>query len=309
MKNKKINQKKPTVTIDIPAFNEDVNIESLLVSLLNQKRNKFILKDIIVYSDASTDKTHEKVTALTKEYPIIKLIIGTERKGKYFRVNQAFRNCKSDILVILDADITLVGESFLDKLINKIVTDPKAQMAAAHQITLRPDSFIGKVIYTNFVLWDYVRWSIPNYLSPSNYYGAATAYKGSFARSVHIPASLSDPHLYIYLMADKLNGFRYCRDAETLEWPITTLNDFNKFIHRSIGKKDKELEKIFGTGLEKIYFIPWKYKLIGLMKSFKYEPFYTPFALMLSLYMKIVLLLKTKNSPVWDIVTSTKKHV
>lgn len=304
-----MNSKKITVTVGIPAYNEEANIKTLLVSLLNQKCNKLILKEIAVYLDASTDNTCETVESIGKKYPIIKLIKGTARKGKYFRVNEAFRNCESDILVILDADIALVGNDFLEKLVDVMVTDPKAMLVAAHQIILRPNTFIGKILYANFALWDQVRWSVPYYHSPSNYYGSATAYRGSFARSVHIPTSLSDPHFYIYLMADRLDGFRYCRDAEILQLPISTLSDFNKFIHRSIGKRDKELEKIFGSNVEKIRFIPNKYKLLGLLKSFLYEPFYTPFALLLILYMKMALFIKPDQSSIWNIVKSTKRPI
>src|SRR5258708_3989324 len=100
--------KKITITIGIPVFNEEQNIEGFLMSLLDQTMEKTILQEILVYSDNSTDKTNAIIKKLEKKHPIIKGYFETERKVKYFRVNEMFRKNKSDILVILDADIALV---------------------------------------------------------------------------------------------------------------------------------------------------------------------------------------------------------
>jgi len=50
-----------TVSIGIPAYNEEANIGKLLSSLIKQKEAGFIIKEIIVVSDQSTDKTDEIV--------------------------------------------------------------------------------------------------------------------------------------------------------------------------------------------------------------------------------------------------------
>jgi len=36
-------------------------------------------------------------------------------------------------------------------------------------VLLRPDNFIGKIIHTNFALWDFIRLSMPNYDSAANF--------------------------------------------------------------------------------------------------------------------------------------------
>ena len=53
--------KKPTLSIGIPAFNEEANIYFLLKDLLSQKMDQFNLERIIVNSDGSTDDTIEQV--------------------------------------------------------------------------------------------------------------------------------------------------------------------------------------------------------------------------------------------------------
>lgn len=301
---------KPSLSVSIPAYNEETNISNIINAVLAQKRGKFNLKEILVYSDASTDKTHKIVVNLTKKNRIVKLIKGKKRMGKYFRLAQSFKKFKSDYLIILDADTGLVGKDFLEKLVNILITDKNADMVAAHNILLRHDNFVGKIIHAHLMIWDYIRLSIPRYDSGLNFFGSATAYRGSFARSITMPAGLLDPHLFIYLTAKKTNGFRYCHDAKVVQWSISTIDDLKKLLNRTIGKKDEKLEKIFGKDVKKIYFVPVKYKIKGLLKAFRYQPFYTLLSLILHLYItKIFRSGNTNKSPVWDIISSTKKPI
>lgn len=299
---------KPAVAVAIPAFNEEVGIKSLILDVLSQKQSNFFLKNIIVYSDGSTDKTHNIVKSLALKYKILSLKKDNKRLGKYLRLNQAFSQCRADILVVLDADIKLVGSYFLEKLVREMAMDKKALMVSAHQTLISPNGFLGKVLYAHFMLWDHIRLSPPEQNIALNFYGSATAFRGSFARTLKIPESLSDPHFYLYLKAAEKQGFRYTRRARILQWPITTLADFNKFLGRSLGKRDEMLEKMFNIKTEEVYFVPLRYKIIGTLKSFWYEPVYTWFALLLVIYSKYQLdRIEADKSSVWEIVKSTKK--
>ena len=301
--------KKLSVTIGIPAYNEAANISDLLQSLLLQKQKGFVVSEIIVNSDASTDKTVTIVKNLQKKYPIITVISNKNRRGKYFRVNQLLHRCTGDILILLDADIIPVGDEFISKLVEAIVSDPRAKMIAAHNILLCPRSFIGKAICANFTLWDIIRLSIPKYDHAANFYGTASALPGDFARSITIPSNLTDPHMYLYLIANKYKGFRYCREAEVLQNSITNISDYIKFYRRTIGKKDKNLEKLFGIKTEEINHFPRKYKLLGLCKAFLSQPFYTPLGILLGIYAEKQAAPKINKLPIWDITTSSKKSL
>lgn len=303
--------KKITLTIGIPAYNEEKNIEVFLRSLFKQKLKNIALLEILVYSDASSDKTNSIVEELAKTFSQIKLIRGTSRKGKYFRVNELFKKSTTDVLVILDADIALVGDNFLEKLVTALISDKKAAMMSAHVTLIRPKGFLAKIIHTTFVLGDFMRLSVPGYDVAANFHGAATAYKKSFIQNVTIPSNLRDPHFYIYLAAKKINGFRYCPDAEILQVPPTTIKDVKQVMQRSIGKEDPELEKIFGkVMIQEVTFIPTRAKLIGVLKCFLWQPFYTPFAILASFYLgRMARPEKIDNSPVWEINTSTKEPI
>lgn len=303
--------KKTTLTIGVPAYNEELNIEEFLVSLLDQKLKKTILKEILVYSDASSDNTNKIVAKLAKKYPVIKLIKGTSRKGKYFRVNELFTRSKTDVLVILDADIAMEGNHFLEKLVTALIADKKALMVAAHVDLVRPKGFIAKVLYTTFVIGDYMRFSVPGYDIAPNFHGAATAYRNTFIKTLSIPTNTTDPHLYIYLAAKKRNGFRYCRNAVILQNAPITVHDVKQLMHRSIGKEDAVLEKMFGHEMIKeVHRIPRRAKVQGVLTSFLQEPFFTPLALLVSFYLgRMVHIKNIDKSPIWEINKSTKKPI
>jgi glycosyltransferase involved in cell wall biosynthesis len=303
--------KKITVTIGIPAYNEEQNIESFLKSIFKQKLDAVDLKEVLVYSDASSDKTNTLVKKLSKTLPSIKLIEGATRKGKYFRVNELFRRNKTDVLVILDADIAFSDKDILEKLVSSLVADKKAAMMASHVDLIRPDKVWPKILHTTFVLGDIIRLSVPGYDVAANFHGAATAYKKSFIETVHIPTNLSDPHLYIYLSAKKINGFRYCPDAAILQIPPSTMKDVEQLMRRSIGKRDMELERIFGEKmLDNLNIFTKREKLLGLWKCFLWQPFYTPIAVFMNFYLgRVARRKKADTSPVWRINTSTKRRI
>lgn len=302
---------KITVTIGIPAFNEEQNIELFLHSLVKQKLNSIILQKIFVNSDASTDKTNEIVKKVAKEYNNISLIENKTRKGKYFRVNELFQKNKSEVIIIVDADIAIVGNDFIETLTKALVSDPQAKMMVAHNILIRPKGFIAKVLHTHFVLNDFIRLSASDFQNAENFYGSATAYREDFARSLHIPTNLLDPHLYIYLSAKKLDGFRYCRKAEVLQYAPATIKDLKQLLNRTIGKRDKMLEKLFGENkITQSHYVSTRQKIIGTLKCFLWRPFYTPFAILLSIYLgRFARIKKVNTSPIWEINTSTKKAI
>ena len=63
--------KKPTVTIGIPAHNEEANIANMLNSVISQEQKSFFLEKIIVALDGCTDNTESEAREFAKKYPIV----------------------------------------------------------------------------------------------------------------------------------------------------------------------------------------------------------------------------------------------
>lgn len=303
--------KKATITIGIPAFNEEQNIKMLLRAIQKQKLFNFILQDLIVYSDASTDKTNELVEALHTASSQIKLLKGKTRKGKYYRMNELFALCKSDILIIMDADIAMVGKNFLETLAKCLMNDQKALAVSARNIFVRPKGFMARIIYRHFMIWDSILLSLLTHNSSGQFSGTATAFNGSYVKKLKIPANVQNPHLYLYLAARSKNGFRYCKEAQILQYVPSTLHEVNTVLVRKIMQPDKTLSALFGEDIiHSSQVIPRKTKMHAVVKSFIEDPFYTPLALMLKVYIGRVSQHLLKNTTqIWEINRTTKREI
>src|SRR5258706_16477866 len=91
------NMLKKTITIGIPAYNEEKNIQWLLKSILIQKEEGFSLEKIIVIIDGATDNTFAKASLVKSNK--ITIISSNQRLGKTARINELIELFSTDILV------------------------------------------------------------------------------------------------------------------------------------------------------------------------------------------------------------------
>lgn len=301
---------KPTLTIALPAYNEERTIGDVLDALLKQNRTTFVLDRIVVYSDGSTDGTVSLVKHAQARTPIIHLIDDPARRGKIYRMNQMFQDCGSDLLMILDADLGFAGDDFLDSFVSATAADPTSVMFAAHQIPLRPDGILARVYYASFLLWDYIRFCVPKKDHVQNFYGAATVFRKRFLPYAYVPDEMHEKRTFLYLMAKRMGGFAYVDSAAIRYWPPHTTADFSTLRNRAFGSDHAALEKIFGRAAEHAETIPWKYKLAGIAKFCCAHPFYALPALYLNMRVSRdtrAVQSTTQSSRMWEIVSSTKR--
>jgi len=138
-----------SISVGVPAYNEQNNILNLLTALLNQKTNKIKIEEIIVVSSGSTDKTDLIVEELSQKEPRIKFIRQTKREGKASAINEFLKVACNDILVLESAD-TIPDEGTIEQLSSPFA-DSSIGMAGAHPVpTNDENSFMG---YTSHLLW------------------------------------------------------------------------------------------------------------------------------------------------------------
>jgi len=108
-----------SVSVVIPCKNERGNVESAIKRI--PKFGKEL--EIIFVEGGSHDGTQEEINRVIKEYPSIKIkTISQDGKGKGDAVRKAFSQASGDILMILDADLTVPPEDlpkFYDAIINR----------------------------------------------------------------------------------------------------------------------------------------------------------------------------------------------
>jgi cellulose synthase/poly-beta-1,6-N-acetylglucosamine synthase-like glycosyltransferase/peptidoglycan/xylan/chitin deacetylase (PgdA/CDA1 family)/spore germination protein YaaH len=93
----------PSVSIIVPAYNEEVNAVATIQSLL---KTEYPVFEIIFVDDGSTDKTFEVVSAAYENNPLVK-ILTKPNGGKASALNFGITHANSDFVVCIDADTQL----------------------------------------------------------------------------------------------------------------------------------------------------------------------------------------------------------
>lgn len=93
-----------TVSIIVPTYNEEKDIGPVLDTLVKMT---YADKEIIVVDDKSLDRTVEIVEMYAKKYPFLTLIKKPKNEGVSLTRNVGIRKAKGDIIIILNADVTL----------------------------------------------------------------------------------------------------------------------------------------------------------------------------------------------------------
>jgi len=95
----------PKISIVIPTYNEEKNIDKKLQNTLNT--NYPVNKMEILVVDSSTDQTPKKVKEWMKKHPNIKLLKEKERKGLATALNLAYSKANGEIVIKSDCDLLL----------------------------------------------------------------------------------------------------------------------------------------------------------------------------------------------------------
>lgn len=91
-----------TLTVIVPAFNEEHNIKRTLDSIIEAD---YPNKEIIVVDDGSTDETYTIVSKYLKKFHSSRFsLIRKQNGGKASAINLALRFAKGEIVIIIDAD-------------------------------------------------------------------------------------------------------------------------------------------------------------------------------------------------------------
>jgi glycosyltransferase involved in cell wall biosynthesis len=101
-----------TVSVIIPAYNEEKNVSSVVKAV----KSLNYVDEIIVVNDGSLDATEK----IAKEAGAA-VISHTKNRGKGAAIETGFKNSKGDIVVFLDADLQKLVPKQVDKMIKPIL--------------------------------------------------------------------------------------------------------------------------------------------------------------------------------------------
>jgi dTDP-4-amino-4,6-dideoxygalactose transaminase/glycosyltransferase involved in cell wall biosynthesis len=278
--------RRPTLTVGIPAHNEGMNIANLLKSILRQKETSFTIKEILVVCDGCSDDTEKKVRNIMKVNKKVKVFNDGKRKGKATRLNEIYSKHSSDFLLTLDADVVLERTIEIEEVMKIMLADSTAQVVAAHQVVLKPRTFVGKILFTYHKLWDETRIHINNGDHISNLYGSASLIRGTFSKSFTFPSNITADEEYLYVMAKKADGFRYAKNTRVLYNPATTIAELRLQGTRFHTERNG-LVDYFGEDVVRFHDIPMRYKIRGVSVMLLKSPLFTILSILLNLSIKL----------------------
>ena len=90
-----------TLSIIMPAYNEEKTVESVVLRVIEQVSCDF---ELIIVNDGSTDRTREIIERLASSEPRIRTI-HKKNGGKASALKEGFAVSRGDIVIIQDADL------------------------------------------------------------------------------------------------------------------------------------------------------------------------------------------------------------
>lgn len=297
--------KKTTITIGIPAYNEEANIVYLIKSLLKQKLVNASITKIYVISDSSTDKTVEKAKGV-KDLRLV-VLNNASRKGKTYILNSLFKKSKNDFLVVLDADVVPASDNFIQELIMPALNKKQFGLTGANTVSLKAKNYFEKVIETSHRFKNTI-YSREN--KGDNIYlchGRARAFAKNFYKKLRIPNNVPED-AYSYLICKKLGyQFLFVPKAIVLfKSPSKLADHMMQSMRFSSGKEI--LSKYFSQkDLNESYKLSMFNVSRVLAKFFIQNPMTISIFILIKVYARLFVNKENINHKLWNIARSSKK--
>lgn len=299
---------RPSVSVGIAAFNAEANIRRLLSSVLSQCQERVAISKVIVYSDRSTDSTVSAARELVD--PRLSVIDSPERRGFAASVRSMIALFTGDALVLLNDDIRIEDERFIEKAALPILRDG-ADFAGANLQPLPPRTFVERASVSVFRVWEDIRESLPLRDNIFTCDGAAMCLSARFARSVVLPADLAqmgnvDAFFYFACLAA---GYRYAHAAGAIAYyrSPATLGDYLSRNARNDSQRAL-LERQFGRVVADCFEIPPRlYWRCAAREAFR-NPLAAAFVFLAGFYVRSrARSLSRHASATWEVVRSSKE--
>lgn len=300
-------KQKFTVTIGIPAHNEEKNIANLLDSILLQENKFHKLEKIIVACDACSDNTEQIVREYSKKDKRIEVINDGRRLGQARRLEKFYGINKSEIFVTFDGDTVLATRQTLDELV-KPFENPEIGLVGGNDTPCTPRTFVEKIAAAKINFWYQVRKDVNGGDSVHNHHGPISAIRREPSLNAHYPENESANDNSLYFLV-KQQGYKmaFAKKAVAYFKTVDNLNDFLVQFAR-FGSHKKIIKKGFGDWTVAYYKVPLKNKISGLMESLFKDPIFTVLAVLSHFTVNIIeeRYRKYQSNGLWKIADSSK---
>ena len=307
MKNNK--QKLLTATIAICALNEQYNIKALLESIKEQVIENFILENILLISDGSTDDTVKNA----KSVGLKKLVVidHKERKGKSLRLNEIYgkNGVKTDIVIQPDADVILTHPHVLEEVVKPFYEGKHVGMTGGNATPLPAVTFLEKAVNCTLEAYIPFRKSLKggnNILSAT---GRLLALRREVFENIIVPKdTIANDGFTYFCTITQGYKYRYAEKARVFFRSPQNLKDHISQNTRFLATHRWMKQFFPAEVVDREYHIPANLLRKEMIKQFMKHPILSLYIFVINKYCKLRgLILKHKINALWEVVYSTKK--
>lgn len=299
-----------TVTVCIPAHNEEGNIHNLLSTIVRQKLTHGRLSHVLVLCDGCTDATVAIAKEFAKQRHIISVIDDGKRLGKHRRLLSAFRSYDTDIVVVFDGDTLLSHALVLEELLLPF-RDSSVSLVGGNNIPV-PDAGLENYLINSWTLfWFGIKQHIRKGVHIHNVRSCCLAMRRGLIRDLVWPEQLQSHGQFLYLEALRTKTrFEFASKATVWYRNPTTLADYAIQKKRGVGKW-KDFSKRFGSWVLAEYRVTKMEKALAVAYLFVRHPITSIIACSFRLF--LIMYFKQKQdsatSHFWAIAETTKKGI
>jgi glycosyltransferase involved in cell wall biosynthesis len=293
-----------TVSIGIPAYNEEGNIAVLLKALLAQTQRGFHLSEIIVVSDASRDKTVTRIKDITSNR--IRLIENKKRLGQAQSQNLILKRFSGDILVLLNADVLPQRKDYLQCMIAPLLRSSRVGLVSSLDTPQQPTTIVESLLLVSlrFKKRLFSAWRDGNNLYTC--IGRTRAFSRTFAKQFSWPQVMAED-AYSYLACVR-KGFTYVYTPQAqvrYKLPSHIADHWKQ--SRRFFSSQHELYKFFPRSfVDREYHLPRLLVIKTFMTSLTDQPLYVLAYLGLAVCMRIASVWDVQPTPIWESARSSK---
>ncbi|MBI3981074.1 glycosyltransferase family 2 protein [Candidatus Microgenomates bacterium] len=302
--------KRKTLTIGIPAYNEEGNIAVLLKSLLKQKQQSFSIEKILVVCDGCTDGTVDEIKKVANNNSMVSYRANNKRNGKAEALNMIHREFKTDYLLTMDADLCFLNKDALEEMVKTLESKKKLVLVSPLMVPLPPETWMGRFSYVSFCSFQDAFLKIN---SGNNFYSSTgcNLMRRDFGKKLNYPAGTISDQCFIYAMATKKDpyAFAVAQKSRLLFRSVQTFHDWRLLGIRAVLADKENAVSFFGSDILKRYSMPKKLYLISLAKWFFRDPLATAGCIAMNLFIRKFPYKKALKNGLWETTMSSKKHI
>ena len=293
-----------TLSIGIPALNEAANIGHLLRALLAQSRGNFVLQNIMVVSDGSTDATVARAREVGDAHIVV--VERQDRKGQAARQDEIVRSCTSDLLLLMNADMLPKGDKFLETLVAPFYLDESLGLVSCKGTPLEAETKFEQIINFGVAFKESMVGSLNLGDNVYNCHGHTRIFAKKFYTDFTFGGVVSEDAYSYFACKQKGLTFKYIPEAEVMYRSPQTLRDHLKQSVRFI-QGQKQLAKIYDSKLvSTAHALPTSLFLRSSLVSFLAHPFWFVEYFAVSIVVVLVSWFKQHAVLTWETASSSK---